>query len=301
MLPQQQPVAALQLHIEGVLAGHGGVIAAAVIVPVLVALLGVLPIDEGDGALPGLIADAGADHHSGALRQGTCVVLVDIALHPEAAGLHDGHEGQGIAVLIGAAVLVDGLDPARHGRGDRYVLHGALQLLDILCLQRDIILLLQNIRGDLADLQGILHLLVGGGGVLVLFQLLLLLLLAGQLVLHLLQLQLGLLQIQLGLAHVVCKQGVALLDLLIHLHLDGIHRGVVVLLDLRLALRRDHSGKAIHQAGGAQPADHGHRLYRGFSLRACAAARQYGQQHHGSQRDHSKLFHPVSPCNLFWN
>ena len=114
MLTQQQTVAALQLHIEGVLAGAGGIVAAAVVIAVLIALLGVGPVDHGDGALPRLVADAGTDHHGGALRQRTGVILVDIALDPEAAGLHDGHEGQRIARLVGAAFFIDGLDAARH-------------------------------------------------------------------------------------------------------------------------------------------------------------------------------------------
>ena len=113
------------------------------------------------------------------------------------------------------------------------------------------------------------------------------------------QLQLGFFQIQLGLTHVIGKQGVALLDLLIHLHQNGVHRGGIILFHLRLILRRDHAGKAIHQTGGTQPADHGHRLYRGLALRIGAAARQRGQQHHGGQRNNSKFFHSVSPCNYF--
>ena len=295
MLAQQQAVAGLQLHIEGILAGGGRIVAAAAVVIVLVALLGVLPVDQGDGALPRLVVDAGADHHGGALGQHTGVILVDIALDPEAAGLHDGHEGQRIALLIGAAVLVDGLDAARDRRGNAYVLHGVLHLLDILRLQGDIILLLQNIGVHLPDLQRVLHLILKGRGVLVLFQLGLFFLLALQLVLHLLQLQLGLLQSQPRLTHIVGKQHITGLDLLIHLHLDGVHRGVVVLLHLRLALGGDDAGEPVHQPRGAEAADHGHRLHRRFALGVCAAACQHGQQHRCGQQNNSKLFHSVSP------
>ena len=114
MLTQQQPVAAVQFHIEGVLAGRCGIVAAAVIVPVLTALLRVFPVDQRDGALPGLIADTGADDHGGAFEQSARVVLIDVSLDPETAGLHDGHKGQRIAHLIRTAVLIDALDAAVH-------------------------------------------------------------------------------------------------------------------------------------------------------------------------------------------
>ena len=151
----------------------------------------------------------------------------------------------------------------------------------------------------MTDLQRVLHLVVAAGGVLVLFQLSLLLLLAFQLIFQAVQLQLGFFQIQLGLTHVIGKQGVARFDLLIYLHQNRVHRGGIILFHLRLILRRDHAGKAIHQTGGTQPADHGHRLHRGLALRVGAAARQRGQQHHGGQRNNSKFFHSVSPCNYF--
>ena len=272
MLTQQQPVAAVQFHIEGVLAGRCGIVAAAVIVPILTALLRVFPVDQRDGALPGLITDAGADDHGGAFGQSARVVLIDVSLDPEAAGLHDGHKGQRIAHLIRATVLIDGLDAAVHRRGDRHIFQSVLQLFHVLDLQRDVIFLFRDIGVDLTDLQRVIHLLIRSRPVLVPLQLLLFLFLHLQLVFHLFQLQLCHFQIQPSLTGVVCKQRVAFLDFLIHLDLNGVHSGVVVFLDLRLTLCRDHAGKTIRQPGGAKAANHGYRLHRRLALRGSTAA-----------------------------
>ena len=294
MLPHQQPVAAAQLHVERILAGVAGVAGAAVIVgvAVAVALRGIVPVDVGDGPLPRLVADAGADDHGDALAQHRRVALVDVALHTEAAGLHDGNQGQRVAVVVGAAVGVDALDLAGHLGLYRAVLHVVLQLFDLPGLFRHAAVQLQNIHVGLPDVQ---QQLAAGGIVRRLIQhilgLGLFLLLGGHLGFQALQIQLGLLQAELQFAHVIGEQHVAHLDLIAHLDLDLAHGHGVVLLDVRLAQRADHAGKPIRQTGGAKPADHGDGLHGCLAV-ALSAAGGHAQQH-GQRQNESSFLHSV--------
>ena len=193
VLAHQQPIAAAKLHIERVLAGVAGVAAAAVVV-VVAALGGVVPVDAGDGALPRLVADAGADDDADALAEHRCVVLVDVALHAVAAGLHDGDQGQRIVVVVGAAIGVDALDLAGHLRLHGAVLHVLLQLLDVAVLFSDaaigllhFVVVIPNVQQQPTAL-GVIR-----GFVQRVLRLLLLFLLCFQLRLQLLQRQLGIL------------------------------------------------------------------------------------------------------------
>ena len=193
MLAHQQPIAAAELHIERVFAGVTGVAAAAVVI-VAAALGGVVPVDAGDGALPRLVADAGADDDADALAEHRCVVLVDVALHAVAAGLHDGDQGQRIVVVVGAAIGVDALDLAGHLRLHGAVLHVLLQLLDVAVLFSDaaigllhFVVVIPNVQQQPTAL-GVIR-----GFVQRVLRLLLLFLLCFQLRLQLLQRQLGIL------------------------------------------------------------------------------------------------------------
>ena len=193
VLAHQQPIAAAELHIERVLAGVAGVAAAAVVV-VVAALGGVVPVDAGDGALPRLVADAGADDDADALAEHRCVVLVDVALHAVAAGLHDGDQGQRIVVVVGAAIGVDALDLAGHLRLHGAVLHVLLQLLDVAVLFSDaaigllhFVVVIPNVQQQPTAL-GVIR-----GFVQRVLRLLLFILLGLQLRLQLLQRQLGIL------------------------------------------------------------------------------------------------------------
>ena len=193
VLAHQQPIAAAELHIERVFAGVTGVAAAAVVI-VAAALGGVVPVDAGDGALPRLVADTGADDDADALAEHRCVVLVDVALHAVAAGLHDGDQGQGIAVAVGAAVGVDALDLAGHLRLHGAVLHVLLQLLDVAVLFSDaaigllhFVVVIPNVQQQPTAL-GVIR-----GFVQRVLRLLLFILLGLQLRLQLLQRQLGIL------------------------------------------------------------------------------------------------------------
>ena len=193
VLAHQQPIAAAELHIERVFAGVTGVAAAAVVI-VAAALGGVVPVDAGDGALPRLVADTGADDDADALAEHRCVVLVDVALHAVAAGLHDGDQGQGIAVAVGAAIGVDALDLAGHLRLHGAVLHVLLQLLDVAVLFGDaavgflhLVVIAPNVQQQPTAL-GVIR-----GFVQRVLRLLLLFLLCFQLRLQLLQRQLGIL------------------------------------------------------------------------------------------------------------
>ena len=196
VLAHQQPIAAAELHIERVFAGVTGVAAAAAAAVVIVAaaLGGVVPVDAGDGALPRLIADTGADDDADALAEHRCVVLIDVALHAVAAGLHDGDQGQGIAVAVGAAIGVDALDLAGHLRLHGAVLHVLLQLLDVAVLFGDaavgflhLVVIAPNVQQQPTAL-GVIR-----GFVQRVLRLLLLFLLCFQLRLQLLQRQLGIL------------------------------------------------------------------------------------------------------------
>ena len=193
VLAHQQPIAAAELHIERVLAGVAGVAAAAVVV-VVAALGGVVPVDAGDGALPRLVADTGADDDADALAEHRCVVLIDVALHAVAAGLHDGDQGQRIVVVVGAAIGVDALDLAGHLRLHGAVLHVLLQLLDVAVLFSDaaigllhFVVVIPNVQQQPTAL-GVIR-----GFVQRVLRLLLLFLLCFQLRLQLLQRQLGIL------------------------------------------------------------------------------------------------------------
>ena len=193
VLAHQQPIAAAELHIERVFAGVAGVAAAAVVI-VAAALGGVVPVDAGDGALPRLVADTGADDDADALAEHRCVVLIDVALHAVAAGLHDGDQGQGIAVAVGAAVGVDALDLAGHLRLHGAVLHVLLQLLDVAVLFGDaavgllhFVVVIPNVQQQPTAL-GVIR-----GFVQRVLRLLLFILLGLQLRLQLLQRQLGIL------------------------------------------------------------------------------------------------------------
>ena len=92
VLAHQQTIAAVQRHIEGVLAG-GGHVAAAVHGVLIATGGGILPINRTDTALPDVTAHTGTDQHLRPLGQGRRIVLIDVALHTEACRLHDGHEG----------------------------------------------------------------------------------------------------------------------------------------------------------------------------------------------------------------
>ena len=193
VLAHQQPIAAAELHIERVFAGVTGVAAAAVVI-VAAALGRVVPVDAGDGALPRLVADTGADDDADALAEHRCVVLVDVALHAVAAGLHDGDQGQRIVVAVGAAVGVDALDLAGHLRLHGAVLHVLLQLLDVAVLFGDaavgflhLVVIAPNVQQQPTAL-GVIR-----GFVQRVLRLLLLFLLCFQLRLQLLQRQLGIL------------------------------------------------------------------------------------------------------------
>ena len=289
MLAHQQALAvALQRHIEGVLAGHGRVAVAVV----AAALLGVVPVDGADAALPRLVADPGTDDHRRALGQHAGVVFIHIALDAEAARLHDGHERQGVAGVVRAAVRVQGLHLAVHRGLDGAVGGVGLQLLNVLFLGGDVGLRLQHLHVLLPQIQGVLPL--GGvviGAVHQLLYTLQLRLLVLQRGVQLLQLQLGHLQVGADLAEVIGQQHVALFHAVAHLHLDGVDGHGVVFLDGRLAQRADDAREPVRQTYGPQPADHRHRLHGGLALR-CAAAGHTAQQHHQRQYK-SRFFHVV--------
>ena len=295
MLAQQQSVAAVQLHIERIFAGGTGVAGAAVIVIVAAALRRVVPVDAGDGAAPGLIAGAGADDHLGALVQHRRIALIHVTLDPEAAGLDDGDQRQGVAPVVGAAVGIDALDLALHLRLDGAVLHVFLYLLDIPALIRDAAVGGADIQIELADLtKGLVSLdivrdLIQRG-----LGLLLLLLLVGKRCLQIFQRYLRLLQTDLKLAHVVGKQHVAHLDGVAHFNLDLPDGQGVVLFDICLAHCADHACEPVCQAGGAKPADHGDGLDGCLSV-ALAAAGRYAQQHDQRQNECSFLHLFISP------
>ena len=277
VLAHQQAVAAVQRHIEGVSAG-GGHVAAAVRHPLIAAGDGILPVDGGDAALPDIAAHTGADQHLPPLGESGGVTLVDIALHPEARRLHDGHDGQCIPIAVSSAVFVHRLHPTVYRRGDLSLADAVGKALHLLLLQGDVILLLQNGRRSLPDLQIVLQLLIRGDVALVPLQPGLLLLLGAEGALHLVQLQLGFLQIQLCLRLVVGKEGLALFHLIPGLHGHGGHLPVLVLCDLCLALSADDSSEAIHLSHTAQAADHGYGFHRRLAFAAFSAARQAAQQ-----------------------
>ena len=291
VLAHQQPIAAAELHIERVFAGVTGVAAAAVVI-VAAALGGVVPVDAGDGALPRLVADTGADDDADALAEYRCVVLIDVALHAVAAGLHDGDQGQGIAVAVGAAVGVDALDLAGHLRLHGAVLYVLLQLLDVAVLFGDAAIDGLDVNVVLPDIQqqlaagGIVHGLIQR-----ILRLFLLVLLISQLGLQGFQIQLCRFQVELKLAHIIGEQHVAHVDGIACLDLDLADGHGVVLFDVGLAQRADHAGKTVRHTGGAQPADHGDGLHGCFAG-ALTAAGGHAQQH-GQRQNESSFLHGV--------
>lgn len=185
--------------------------------------------------------------------------------------------GSAFPLLSVPPVFVHCLHPTVYRRGDLGLADAVGKALHLLLLQGDVILLLQNGRRSLPDLQIVLQLLIWGDVALVPLQPGLLLLLGAEGALHLVQLQLGFLQIQLRLRLVVGKEGLALFHLIPGLHGHGGHLPVLVLCDLCLALSADDSSEAIHLSHTVQAADHG-TFHRRLAFAAFSAARQAAQQ-----------------------
>ena len=296
VLAQQQALAVIQRDIEGVFAGLGGIVTAAIVV--VVALGGVVPIHLVDSAVPHRIADAAAQQHVHAHLQRGGVVLIDVSLHPVAAGLHNGHKGLGVTHLVVGAILIDGLHHAGYGGIDGDVLQSRRQTVNLHILGGDIVLLLHDVGVGLPnhELIGLQLFAVQSTGSLLVLGLLLLL--VGQRVFHPLQIQPCPLQVHAGLGGVVGEQGLALCHLIAYADLHGGHLAVAVGLDLRLALGGHHAGKPLGQAHRAHAADHADALHRRLAVCIGAAARQQTQAQ-GQHQEKCCFFHVALPLFSF--
>ena len=119
MLPQKHIVAAVQLHIEGVLGGIAHIIGRAGYISAAAALVGILIIHQGNGARPEFIGVcAGCNAHAISLHNSAPLHLIQHALDAEGTGLLDGDVNiLGVSVFIGL-VIAQGSDSAVHRRSD---------------------------------------------------------------------------------------------------------------------------------------------------------------------------------------
>ena len=140
MLAEHEPFAVVQSHVERVLAGGGHLVSSGGrgIVTLIIAALGVVPVDHLNKTVPGAAAvNTGAHDHSAALVQAAAVLFVDRALDPEITELGHGHERELLTVVVVSAGFVDLLDSPVHRREDFSVFKSVLSALDLLFLGSD--------------------------------------------------------------------------------------------------------------------------------------------------------------------
>ena len=229
MLAEDQPVGAVERHIEGVLRGARHLIVH-IHAPVLIALHGVFPVDGVDDAGPYAVVRAGAHRHGHALAQRGAVELVDAALHAVGAHVHDGDERVSAALLAAvvpvagvAAVAVRAGDlhhAAGDGGGDLGDLHILLHGGDLALLEGQVVFRLALVRLAGVDLQGIAELVARGGLVPLLRQIGDIALRRGDGVFEALLFDQELIHGKLHGLHVVGEQHVALVDHVALLHKD---------------------------------------------------------------------------------
>ena len=253
MLAQDHPFAAVQLHIEGVLAGGAHFVgAAADVIAVVVILHRVLIVHQGDGAHPeflgippGFHADAAAFHDGPPLQ------LIQRPLDPVGAGLLNGDVGLGLAVFVGA-LLADGGDPPVHRRFHHGVGKQVLTFLHLGLFGFQ--LQLRFLQVDLVglDLNGILQLVSRIRPFPVLFQLddLLAVIFDGGG--KLLQFQLLFFQGQLQLIGVIGKEGLPLGHVVALSDKKLLHHLVLIPLDLRDILGYHHPAEPVRHTDPAQ-------------------------------------------------
>ena len=259
-------------------------------------------IDLRDRSAPGHgLVRAGADRYGLALAVFVAVQFIDTSLDAISAALHQRDKGVGAVRAVIAAVgrvsalVVDGLDDAvdrgRHLTGAVLV----LERVKLLLLELDVVLRFLILRLKRLNLHGV--------GQLVGFRRLILRLLQlgdlGGVVRHgvaeLLDLQRFLVDRELHLLRVIGEQHLSGRDLLANLDFDLGNRAVVVLLDLHLVLRHDHTGADVAAAGHAVAHDLGDGLHI-HRLLLAAAARKQAKQQHKRQYDRQILcFHCVPP------
>ena len=292
VLAHDQALHAVQLHIEGILAGHIGGIAAADIVAVVVVLYGVFVVHQGHGAKPGLaVVYPGGEPDAVTLGDGSLLQLADGTLYPVGTGLLDGDVGRGVALTVGAA-FVDGLDAAGDRGSDGGVFQQLLGLLQLglLGLQVQLRFLLTHL-GRL-DLDGVLQLFIGADLVPLPLQLADLGVVVADAGAELLPLQVQLVGVQLQLVRIVGEQGVALLHILALLHQKLGHFLVTVLLDLHQVFGYHQAGKTVLRRNSGETGD----LLHIHSLVLAAAAGEHQTQCQAQGRSRSnRPFHISDP------
>ena len=289
MLAQEQAVDIVQRHIERVFRGGGHLVVSAAVIALLAVLHRVFPVDLLDHAVPDLrLIRAGAHGHRHALCQHTAVELVDAALHPVAAHIHDGDEGVRSAAAHIAAhnaagkigvVVLDTHHPAGDGGGDIRMLHGGLHGGDLTLLEGQVILRLAYVRVPGVDLQRVTQLLAGGGGFLLCFQLGDLAFRGGDGVFQPLLIDHEPVEGKLQGLGVVGKQDVTLLHRIALRHQDLQHGLVRVLFHVRRPAGDDLAGKTVGQADISRAGDGRHRFHKGglAAHRGAAGKKPEGQ------------------------
>ena len=293
MLAHNEPIHAVQLHIEGILAGGvGGVVAGHHIPARIVVFHRILIVHQGHRAKPGLAGVYPGDHaHPVPLGNGPLLELSDGALHPVGAGLLNGDIGHGIALVIGAA-FVDGLDAPRNGRGHRGVFQQFLGLFQLRFLGFQVQLRFLEAHLGRLDLDGILQLFVGADLVPLPLQLADLGLVVLQAGIELLPLQIQLVRRQLELVRIVGEQGVPLFYVLAFLDQQLRHGLIFVFFDLREVFRNHHAGKPVRSGNSIDIGDLLH-INRRFLF---AAPRQHQCQRQGGSSQHT----PFHIRTLLW-
>ena len=242
MLTHHQPLRVPGCHIEGV---FGCAVTAVIVIVVVLLRLG--GVDDGDGAVPRIVVDTAADHHGLPLPDIHDELLADPALDAEiaAGGQHDVMLGIAVHIVAAAALChcgVDGLHSAGNGCLGGVILQGGLQPRQLVVL----LLLLVFQRGHL-------HLqLLDAGGIYLSFrrvligveeQLMDLLFQTLDVLFIQLHVQLRLLDVQLDGIGVVAEQGLSLRDGVPLFYQQLLHLFPVLRIHRHALLRLHHACK----------------------------------------------------------
>ena len=159
MLAQKQPFHIVNVGVEGIAAGSAHFIRGWAHHAVrLAALRGIFKIYQRYRAGPGAAIRPGQNGQPVTCPDGAALKLTQRTLDPESAGLLNGDEGQGIAVVVGLAVGVDGLDAAGDRGGHLGVFKKLFGLFDLGLLGFQLQLGLLQIHLSGLDFNGVLEL-----------------------------------------------------------------------------------------------------------------------------------------------
>ena len=295
VLTQNQPIGAVQLHIEGISAGIAHFIGAAAhhhAVVIVIALAGVFVVHQGHRAHPGLAGiGAGDDLHPGALGDAPPLQFSQGALNAIGACLLNTDIGQGVAVVVRSAFF-HGLHPSVDRGYHRGMLQNVLGPGNFPFLGLEVQFRFLQIHLGGLNLNGVLQLVGAPHPALLPLQILDLALVIFNGSRKLIPLQLLLFQSQLQFLGVVGEQGLSFLHIVAFLHQQLRHGLFAVLLDLRHVFRHHQAAETVTGSNAPHPCQRSHGLDVYLSILPAAASQ--GQCQHQRQTEDLSSFHNPS-------